>query len=124
MALSGGNGTRWSAVGHEGLARKVFGMKTLFALALNIAVTTTLGGALQGAAVAQTGNAPFCLKRGPTGQVSCIYPTMGECERARGTVSGDQCITRSDAGGTTGLGDSTAPPRESPVTPRSPAPER
>jgi hypothetical protein len=73
-------------------------------------------------AVAQTGSAPFCLKR-TTGQLDCTFPTMGECEQARPSVSSDQCITRSDAAGTTGLGDRPVSPQGSPGS-QSPSPER
>jgi hypothetical protein len=50
---------------------------------------------------------------------------MGECEQAKASTSADQCITRSDAGGTTGLGDRSRPVTP-PVSPseQSPAPER
>jgi hypothetical protein len=75
-------------------------------------------------AAAQTGSAPFCLKTA-TGQLSCTFGTMGECEQAKASTSADQCITRSDAGGTTGLGDRSRPVTP-PVSPseQSPAPER
>jgi hypothetical protein len=59
--------------------------------------------------------------------LSCAYSTMGACEQARPGASADQCITRSDADGTTGLGNSPPPPPLSPrPAPReqSPAPER
>jgi hypothetical protein len=71
-------------------------------------------------AAAQSGNAPFCLKT-PTGQVRCSFATMGECERARPNASSGQCITRSDAGGTTGLGE---PPTVAPGAPGGQLPER
>jgi hypothetical protein len=75
------------------------------------------------AAVAQTGTAPFCLKTA-TGALSCSYGTMGECEQARPSTSADQCITRADAAGTTGLGDKLKTPQGTPVNPPAPAPER
>jgi hypothetical protein len=78
-------------------------------LAASTLALATLAGAPQ-FAVAQT-NAPFCLKTAG-GQLSCSYSTMGECEQARGSQSSNQCITRSDVGGTTGQGDT--PPRTSP----------
>jgi hypothetical protein len=62
-------------------------------------------------AFAQTGDAPFCLKS-PNGQARCIYGSAGQCEQARPGMSADQCITRSDANGVTGLGERTAPLRE------------
>jgi hypothetical protein len=55
-------------------------------------------------AAAQTGAAPFCLQT-VGGGVRCVFGTMGECERARANPSSSQCITRSDAQGTTGLGE-------------------
>jgi hypothetical protein len=64
------------------------------------------------AAAAQTGSAPFCLQT--LSSVRCVYATMGECERARGDGSNDQCITRTDAQGLTGLGD---PPVRAPQNP-------
>jgi hypothetical protein len=57
---------------------------------------------------AQTGNAPFCLQTGAG--VRCIYATADDCERARGSLSSDQCITRTDALGSTGLGEPSARP--------------
>ena len=83
-------------------------------IVLAAAAMLTLSGALQIAAAQTSGNAPFCLKTS-TGQLSCSYSTMAECEQARGSQSSDQCITRSDASGTTGLGDTT--PRTSPNSP-------
>jgi hypothetical protein len=64
-------------------------------------------------AAAQTGTAPFCLQTA-TG-TRCMFSTMGECEAARGTTSADQCITRSDAQGTTGLGDRQVKPPDQPI---------
>ena len=63
-------------------------------------------------AAAQTGTAPFCLQA-PAG-TRCTFGTMGACENARGSTSSAQCITRSDAHGTTGLGE---PPSKSTGTP-------
>jgi hypothetical protein len=65
-------------------------------------------------AVAQVGNAPFCLQT-PSG-AKCIYTTMGDCERARGDTSAVQCITQTDARGVTGLGKPLVP---SPAAPSS-----
>jgi hypothetical protein len=58
-------------------------------------------------AAAQTGTAPYCLQS-PLLGTRCAYGTMGECENARGSTSSAQCITRTDAQGTTGLGESPA----------------
>ena len=53
---------------------------------------------------AQTGTAPFCLQV-PNSSARCVYGTLGECEAARGNTSPGQCMTRTDAHGTTGLGE-------------------
>jgi hypothetical protein len=63
-------------------------------------------------AAAPSGSAQFCLQT--LSSVKCVYATMGDCERARGDGSNDQCITRTDAHGVTGLGD---PPVRSPQNP-------
>jgi hypothetical protein len=61
-------------------------------------------------AIAPRGNAPICLKT-MNGQLNCIYGSITQCEQAPGSSAG-QCMTRSDAGGTTGLGDRPVePPR-------------
>jgi hypothetical protein len=73
--------------------------------------------ALPHAAAAQTGTAPFCLQT-PQG-TRCSFGSMGECENQRGSTSGSQCITSSDARGTTGLGEKPRPAPGSP--PQSPA---
>ena len=71
-------------------------------------------------AAAQTGTAPFCLQT-PSGGARCVFGSMGECESARGSTSGAQCITSSDARGTTGLGErpsggSSPPPKPPPLS--------
>ena len=71
-------------------------------------------------AVAQTGTAPFCLQSSGGG-TRCVFGTMGECESARGSTSGSQCITSTDARGTTGLGErpsggSSPPPKPPPLS--------
>jgi hypothetical protein len=59
-------------------------------------------------AVAQTGTAQYCLQTN-TG-TRCIFGTLGECEAAKGrTTFFEQCMTRTDAHGTTGLGESPRP---------------
>ena len=66
-------------------------------------------------AVAQTGTAPFCLQT--NAGTRCVFGTMGECEPAKGrTTSPEQCITRTDAHGTTGLGASPRPIRPAVVS--------
>jgi hypothetical protein len=89
-------------------------MKALAAVATLIAVHA--GPQL---AAAQTGTAEFCLQS--AGGTRCVFTTMGECERARTRTPSGQCITRTDAHGTTGLGE---PPRSSSGTPSQPAPGR
>jgi|SoiMethySBSTD1v2_1073268.scaffolds.fasta_scaffold6666399_1 hypothetical protein len=56
---------------------------------------------------AQTGTAPYCLQT--SGGTRCVFGTMGDCENARSGMSSAQCITNSDAHGTTGLGERPAP---------------
>jgi len=58
--------------------------------------------------------APFCLKSG-SGVTNCIYQTMAQCEQVK--QSNDQCLSRAQAGGTTGLGNPPMPP-----APGQPAP--
>lgn len=79
-----------------------------------VILTTILLLASVPTAVAQVGNAPFCLQT-PSG-AKCVYATMGDCERARGNTSAVQCITQSDAHGVTGLGKPLVP---SPTAPSS-----
>ena len=93
-------------------------MRTLLASTVLLALA-----AMMHVAAAQSGTAPFCLKAA-TGQLRCIYPTMGECEQARSTSSSDQCMTRSDAGGTTGLGDSPVIPSPGLPSGQTRTPER
>jgi hypothetical protein len=76
-------------------------MKSLAAFAAIVTLCVT-----PNVAAAQTGTAPFCLQTA-TG-TRCAFGTMGECESARGNTgdtSPGQCITRTDAQGTTGLGE-------------------
>jgi hypothetical protein len=59
---------------------------------------------IAGTAVAQqqvTGTGAFCIK-GATGPIKCEYQTMAQCDQARPQGSADQCVTRSQAAGTTG----------------------
>jgi hypothetical protein len=81
-------------------------MKLLTAAAAMIALSF-----VPQAAAAQTGSAPFCLQTAAGAR--CVFGTMSECESARGNSSG-QCMTRTDARGTTGLGE---PPARNPGTP-------
>ena len=59
-------------------------------------------------AAAQTGTAPFCLQT--QGGTRCVFGTIAECEAAKGrTTWPEQCMTRTDAHGTTGLGERPRP---------------
>jgi hypothetical protein len=73
-------------------------MKTLAAAVAIVTLSVTPQVAAQ-----QTGTAPFCLQNGDGAR--CVFGTMGECEAARGNTSPGQCMTGTDARGTTGLGD-------------------
>ena len=79
-------------------------MKSLAAFAAIVALC-----GIPQVAAAQTGTAPFCLQTASGAR--CVFGTMGACESARGNT-GDtrpgQCITRTDAQGTTGLGERPA----------------
>ncbi len=70
-------------------------------LAAAVAIVTLI--ATPHVATAQTGTAPFCLQNGNGAR--CVFSTMGECEAARGNTSSGQCMTGTDARGTTGLGE-------------------
>ena len=73
-------------------------------------------------AVAQTpmGDAPICLKSA-SGSISCVYRTMAACEQAKLAGAADQCVDKSQAGGTTGTGGAMTPP---PNPAPSPSPVR
>jgi hypothetical protein len=64
--------------------------------------------ALQPGAIAQD-NAPYCLKSG-SGVTHCMYQTMAACEQIK--QSNDQCLTRAQAGATTGSGNPVTPAPE------------
>jgi hypothetical protein len=68
-------------------------------------------------AAAQSGNGQFCIQTAAGAR--CVFDTMGDCERVRGSSSSAQCMTRTDAHGTTGLGE---PPARSFGTPSEPRP--
>ena len=53
-----------------------------------------------GAQQQMTGTGEFCIK-GATGPAKCEYQTMAQCDQARPQGSADQCVTRSQAAGTT-----------------------
>jgi hypothetical protein len=75
-------------------------------LAASVAIAVLL--ALPDVAAAQTGTAPFCLQT--IAGTRCIFSTMGECEAAKGrTTFFEQCLTRTDTQGTTGLGQRPSP---------------
>jgi hypothetical protein len=90
-------------------------MKILIAAAAAMTFSAALQVSAPPVAIAQS-TAPFCLKSGTTGKLNCTFATMGECEQARPGASSDQCMTRSDAGGVTGLGDDPKTGRPNPTT--------
>jgi hypothetical protein len=66
-------------------------------------------------AFAQTGDGQFCLKS-MAGLAKCNYQTMAQCEQARGSGSSDQCVDRSQLGGTVGSGAASPPAGQPPAT--------
>jgi len=79
-------------------------MKPLAAAIAIVALYTTP----QTAAAQVSGTAPFCLQT-VTG-TRCIFSSLGECEAAKGrTTYFEQCLTRTDTEGTTGLGQRPTP---------------
>jgi hypothetical protein len=59
-------------------------------------------------AAAQTGISPYCLQTAMG--TRCMFNTMAECEAAKGkTTYFEQCMTRTDTHGTTGLGQRPQP---------------
>ena len=70
-------------------------------------------------AAAQSGNAQYCIQTAAGAR--CLFDTMADCERARGNSS-TQCMTRTDARGTTGLGEPTGRRSSFPTEPPPPAP--
>jgi hypothetical protein len=71
-----------------------------------------------GSALAQqqqlTGTSQYCIK-GASGPIKCEYHTMADCEQGK-TGSSDQCVPRSQVGGTVG-GPTPSTPREQPSAP-------
>jgi hypothetical protein len=65
--------------------------------------------------VATAQEAPFCLKS-VSGVANCIYQTMAQCEQTKVPGSADQCLSATQARGTTGQGGQ--PP--APGMPRQP----
>jgi hypothetical protein len=94
------------------------GIGSMKALAATTAVIIALA-ALPQRAGAQIGGAQYCLQS--AGGTRCVFATMGECERARTNSPSGQCTTRTDAYGTTGLGD---PPGRSSGVPTEPPASR
>ena len=75
---------------------------------LAAAASVALCAMAQIAAAQVSGTAPFCLQT-VTG-TRCTFSTMGECEAAKGrTTYFEQCLTRTDTQGTTGLGRPPTP---------------
>lgn len=59
-------------------------------------------------AAAQSGSSPYCLQT--TMGTRCMFSTMADCEAAKGkTTYFEQCLTRTDTQGTTGLGQPPQP---------------
>ena len=60
------------------------------------------------AAAQVSGTAPFCLQT--VSGTRCVFSSLGDCEAARGrTTFFEQCLTRTDTQGTTGLGQRPTP---------------
>ena len=77
-------------------------------LAATIVALTALCSAPQLAAAQVSGTAPFCLQT--VNGTRCVFSSMGACEAAKGQTSYfEQCLTRTDTQGTTGLGQRPAP---------------
>ena len=51
-----------------------------------------------------SGTGQFCIQASAGGPVKCEYQTMAQCDQARSAGSADQCLSRSQAEGTVGLG--------------------
>src|SRR4030095_15628451 len=85
-------------------------MKFLTACAAMISIC-----AAPAVAIAQSGTAPYCLQT--SAGARCVFSTMGECEKARGSTTTSQCITSTDARGTTGLGEPADHSSPTPVPP-------
>jgi hypothetical protein len=61
------------------------------------------------AAVAQSGNKPFCLENA-TGATNCIYDSFEQCQQLRGGRSvGGGCVPNPARSDTTGQGGLSAP---------------
>ena len=59
-------------------------------------------------AAAQSGTAPYCLQTAMG--TRCMFSTMADCEAAKGrTTYFEQCLTRTDTQGTTGIGQRPQP---------------
>jgi hypothetical protein len=77
-------------------------MKSLAAAALVVIFLTPYPAAAQ-----VSGTAPYCLQTAMG--TRCMFSTMGDCEAAKGkTTYFEQCLTRTDTQGTTGLGQPPA----------------
>jgi hypothetical protein len=70
---------------------------------------------LMSPAAAESGASQYCIQTAAGAR--CLFDTMADCERARGNSSSAQCMTRTDAHGTTGLGE---PPGRPPGIPTEP----
>jgi len=79
--------------------------------------------AVPAAAQAPTGDGAFCVKSA-AGPARCMYQTMAQCEQAKGSNASDQCVPRSQAGGTTGSGGAPSSPSPSQQPPGGGNPPR
>jgi len=77
---------------------------------------------LMSPAAAESGNGQYCIQT--AAGACCLFDTMADCERTRGNSSSAQCMTRSDAHGTTGLGERPDGRRSIPTEPPPAATER
>jgi hypothetical protein len=91
-------------------------MRTTIASCVLVAAAALLATPPMSVAQTPMGDAPICLKSG-SGSISCVYRTMAACEQAKLAGSADQCIDKSQAGGTTGAGGAMTPPPSPPPSP-------
>lgn len=73
-------------------------MRVIVASLVLIAASLSAGPVLAQQQLSGTGD--YCIK-GATGPIRCEYQTMAQCDQARPQGSADQCISRSQAAGTT-----------------------
>jgi hypothetical protein len=97
-------GRRFRFAGGEDPAMEVKIMRSLMtSTALVAAMLLTVPAAAQQQQQQLSGTGQFCIK-GATGPIKCEYQTMAQCDQARPAGSADQCMPRSQAEGTVGVG--------------------